>query len=1057
MLHNQLPLVQLPNLVGSIVSTAYNFYIGLTVETLSAVVTSAAGVVTLTVEQDGGGNVTMLFDAGPIILVGAKTIALTLGSDISPQINFVYIRKATPAVLTKSTSGFPTTEEFIPIGEFLIPSAARVATYGTFKTHLHTDHIWNDTTEDGHLQEMNEWIRAQPATWSDGTLCTPTLDTGPSPDALTIAVAAGEVLQLHLHDFPAFNSSGGGTTNLTTFFAPNHSTAYTAGKDLYNFRVDSSGNAASNNDRIIWVVWGVVSQDAGDCKVFVNLPGDFYNSDAAAITDGSKFGTYTIPAAYRGSGFLIAKLVYRYLAAGGGQLTLVENIDLTGFFPSHVAGGAGAALTIFPDNVFAIQNVADPTKEIDVDASGITAGNTRTITMADADIDLTPGTGSFATEAEGTLAAAALSRGGGQMTGNITMLSTQTVDGRDLSVDGSKLDGIETNADVTDTANVAAALPVPDSTSLVTFGTNKEMRIDVGAISNSTVRVLTMPDDNIDLTLGIGSFPGKFNVISFGAVGNGSTDDSTAIQAAIDFVEAAGGGTVFLPASTYAIATGLVVNSRGVIIEGGAPAGGFHDLGGEPATTGLKWTGSAGGTILQVTAVSGGGNQSLRACGVKKIKFDANAPTHSNGTVTLDSGGGGSVDGITVNSIQIMSGAEAFDTSLTVTATNVATNINAFTSSPNYYANSSGAVVTISAAIRGTGPNGFVVVSSTTTIVTTDVNLASGVADTSAAIGLDVVSTSYCEYSDLGFLDFTDAGFEMSVVATLGEARDCQHNQIRNIQWEHFREAGACLRLGGDSIANTSFNWFENLSFKHFNGIGLDVGPTDNNTFQLTRIFRAARGAGEAGILRAGSVNALTARHNYFFSIGYVGPFVAEGTPEATVASHDNIFWQLDKDNNAPNPTINTGASLYYHDTRGLFNKFAFTPIAIGSNATTALAARDAIISETARIYNGSSNHTRLVNGAGEEWGINIDNGTGDLRLLRIAGSGKVAVSSINTTDAYFVDGTQVIRNRDTGWTSPTGTQTRTGFATSTVTLEVLAQHVHALIDAFLVHGALGA
>ncbi|KKN66535.1 hypothetical protein LCGC14_0470690 [marine sediment metagenome] len=218
MLHNQLPLVQLPNLVGSIVSTAYNFYIGLTVETLSAVVTSAAGVVTLTVEQDGGGNVTMLFDAGPIILVGAKTIALTLGSDISPQINFVYIRKATPAVLTKSTSGFPTTEEFIPIGEFLIPSAARVATYGTFKTHLHTDHIWNDTTEDGHLQEMNEWIRAQPATWSDGTLCTPTLDTGPSPDALTIAVAAGEVLQLHLHDFPAFDSSGGGTTNLTTFF-----------------------------------------------------------------------------------------------------------------------------------------------------------------------------------------------------------------------------------------------------------------------------------------------------------------------------------------------------------------------------------------------------------------------------------------------------------------------------------------------------------------------------------------------------------------------------------------------------------------------------------------------------------------------------------------------------------------------------------------------------------------------------------------------------------------------------------------------------------------------
>lgn len=39
--------------------------------------------------------------------------------------------------------------------------------------------------------------------------------------------------------------------------------------------------------------------------------------------------------------------------------------------------------------------------------------------------------------------------------GNIAV--SGTVDGRDVSVDGSKLDGIETNADVTDTANVRAA------------------------------------------------------------------------------------------------------------------------------------------------------------------------------------------------------------------------------------------------------------------------------------------------------------------------------------------------------------------------------------------------------------------------------------------------------------------------------------------------------------------------------------------------------------------------------------------------------------------------
>ena len=52
---------------------------------------------------------------------------------------------------------------------------------------------------------------------------------------------------------------------------------------------------------------------------------------------------------------------------------------------------------------------------------------------------------------------------GGQMTGSITFSSTQTVDGRDLSVDGAKLDLIEAQADVTDATNVAAAGALMDS------------------------------------------------------------------------------------------------------------------------------------------------------------------------------------------------------------------------------------------------------------------------------------------------------------------------------------------------------------------------------------------------------------------------------------------------------------------------------------------------------------------------------------------------------------------------------------------------------------------
>ena len=49
----------------------------------------------------------------------------------------------------------------------------------------------------------------------------------------------------------------------------------------------------------------------------------------------------------------------------------------------------------------------------------------------------------YATSAQGTLATNALPKAGGQMTGNITFSGTETVDGRDVSVDGTKLDTLE--------------------------------------------------------------------------------------------------------------------------------------------------------------------------------------------------------------------------------------------------------------------------------------------------------------------------------------------------------------------------------------------------------------------------------------------------------------------------------------------------------------------------------------------------------------------------------------------------------------------------------------
>ena len=54
----------------------------------------------------------------------------------------------------------------------------------------------------------------------------------------------------------------------------------------------------------------------------------------------------------------------------------------------------------------------------------------------------------------------------------------------------------------------------------------------------------------------------------FGAIGNGSADDSVFIQAAIDYVVLVGGGTVFIPEGTYSIETTLDIDSSGITLRG---------------------------------------------------------------------------------------------------------------------------------------------------------------------------------------------------------------------------------------------------------------------------------------------------------------------------------------------------------------------------------------------------------------------------------------------------------------------------------------------------------
>ena len=99
----------------------------------------------------------------------------------------------------------------------------------------------------------------------------------------------------------------------------------------------------------------------------------------------------------------------------------------------------------------------------------------------------------YATAAQGTTANAALPKAGGAMTGAIT--TTSTFDGRDVATDGSKLDLIEASADVTDTANVVAALSAGTGVTISGAGV-----VAVSAVALTTVQTAVSQAAQLALT-----------------------------------------------------------------------------------------------------------------------------------------------------------------------------------------------------------------------------------------------------------------------------------------------------------------------------------------------------------------------------------------------------------------------------------------------------------------------------------------------------------------------------------------------------------------------------
>ena len=358
-----------------------NFFNGTFLETFDALITEAGGVVTMTLtNEDGVSDLTMRFSDGYTVFSTPDTITLTVGDDNDPQQNWIYILQSTK-VLTKSTSAWPTVEH-IKVGFFFCQSAANVQVDGG--THINQN--WNDEsglTDDGqgHASHHGRKFRALGATYFNG------IDPNGTSGYLTITAGnvefkstSGIIDQVHPQIFPAFDTSVSSIMHIKNWSGD----AYHSITNLHDIVADSTGTTIGTNKWFNLVFWGVQNKSGEYQTIMGNLPSGFYNKQVDAENDVLGYNDFTLPREFNidsSTGFLIVLITVKK----AGTWSYGSAVDLRGTNPQTARGGASGIVTSFVDSQFNIFNLADNTKVVDFDTSGIATGTTRTLTVQDSD------------------------------------------------------------------------------------------------------------------------------------------------------------------------------------------------------------------------------------------------------------------------------------------------------------------------------------------------------------------------------------------------------------------------------------------------------------------------------------------------------------------------------------------------------------------------------------------------------------------------------------------------------------------------------------------------
>jgi hypothetical protein len=313
---------------------------------------------------------------------GKARVALTAGTSTIPTTNYVYVLESGGVgVLTANTTGFPANSA--PVAVCSVLDVTNTNTYGALIARRFNNAPDNGGG-DGIFQYLSLRLRLEGSKYVSGVDPTVTITTNPSAiDGLKVTSTSGLVFQMHSQTFQAKDG--------TEYYVVNHpTTPYLRITDLSDIDVDANGDTLrGNNTRYGLNLFG--GQNSGDevDRVYVMLPTGNYSTDANAINDVFNYAVTSVPFELRGTAFRTFRIVVNYSTSSSGTFT---NLLGAGGYqdergqPLGVGGGgagSGAAQTDFSDTDFSLYNNTDATKILQFLLSGITTGNTRTLTVPD--------------------------------------------------------------------------------------------------------------------------------------------------------------------------------------------------------------------------------------------------------------------------------------------------------------------------------------------------------------------------------------------------------------------------------------------------------------------------------------------------------------------------------------------------------------------------------------------------------------------------------------------------------------------------------------------------